>query len=85
MPYNNICYTINDLSSNHLPELLKFNRVNVTKNELTPYRTDWSVFTDRADGRKIDHNLKNTNTIDYCISEKIFIESMQAVLHLPTT
>jgi len=29
--YNNTCYTVNDLSSNHLPMILKFDRVNITK------------------------------------------------------
>jgi len=47
--YNNTCYSENDLSSNHLPVILKFDRVNITKNELTMNKTDWSEFFNRTD------------------------------------
>jgi len=33
--YNNTCYSENYLLSNHLPIILKFDRVNITKNKLT--------------------------------------------------
>jgi len=49
VPYNNSCYTINDLSSNHFLVLLKFDRVNLTKTELTLRKTDWSAFLDKSD------------------------------------
>jgi len=37
--YNSICYTINDLSSNHLPVILKFDQVNISKNNLVLNKT----------------------------------------------
>jgi len=46
---------------------LKFDRVNLIKNELTLRKTDWSVFFDKTDKWRIDYNLTNENSIDQCI------------------
>jgi len=39
LSFNSTCYSENDFSSNHLP-VLKFDRVNITKNELVLNKTD---------------------------------------------
>jgi len=49
LSYNSICYSENDLSSNHLPVILKFDRVNITKKELTINKTDWPEFFNKTD------------------------------------
>jgi len=66
--YNSTCYTINDLSSNHLPVILKFDRVNITKNELTLNKTDWPEFSNKTDGWRIDYRLQDAEFINHCIN-----------------
>jgi len=69
VPYNFNCYTINELSSNHLPVFLKFKRVNISKKDLVTFRTDWSVFLNKSDKWRIDYNLRDPVAIDSCITE----------------
>jgi len=55
------------LSSNHLLVILKFDRVNITKNELTLNKTNWSEFLNKSDGWRVDHRHQNAESIDQCI------------------
>jgi len=65
--YNSTCYSENDLSSNYLPVILKFDRVNVIKNELVLNKTNWSEFFNKTDRWRVDHRTSNLNSIDRSI------------------
>jgi len=67
VPYNNICYSMDELTSNHLPVMLKFDRVNVTRTECTYNTTDWSAFYSRTDKWRIDCRQQNKQAIDLSI------------------
>jgi len=56
-----------DMSSNHFPVILKFDNVNVLKNEKIISKTDWNKFFNRTDRWRIDHNLNSEDNIDNCI------------------
>jgi len=62
--YTSSCYTENDLTSNHLPVILKFDCVNVSKNELKLSKTDWDEFFGRTDRWRVDYKISSENTID---------------------
>jgi len=68
--YTSSCYTENDLSSNHLPVILKFDCVNIAKNELKLSKTDWNEFFDRTDRWRVDYKISSEKSIDNNI-EKI--------------
>jgi len=67
VPYNYTCCTINDLTSNHLPVILKFDRVNIAKTEFTVHKTDWTDFQNRTDKWRIDYAIHSEQTIDSSI------------------
>jgi len=67
--YNSTCYSENDLSSNHLPVILNFDRVNIAKNELMLHKTDWSEFFNRTDKWRVDYRSLSLNSIDYTIEK----------------
>jgi len=69
IPYNYSCYTINDLSSNHLPVFLKFENVNIAKKNITLDKTDWSEFFNRTDKWRIVYELQNQDSIDDSIEK----------------
>jgi len=64
VPYNYICYTMDELTSNHLPVILKFDRVNVARTEFTYNTTDWTAFYNKTDKWRIDHRLQSEEYID---------------------
>jgi len=67
LSYNSTCSTDNDLSSNHLPVILTFDRVNIAKNNLKINKTDWEEFYKKTDRWRIDYRTLNSNSIDHCI------------------
>jgi len=67
IPFNCSCYTINDLTSNHLPVIMKFDQVNITRNNMVLNKTDWQQFFGGTDKWRIDHRLHDTGSIDKCI------------------
>jgi len=64
IPYNCACYTMDELTSNHLPVILKFDRVNVSRTELTYNTTDWTAFYNKTDKWRIDYRQQNEQAID---------------------
>jgi len=69
VPYNYACYTMNDLSSNHLPVILKYDRINIVKNEFTARKTNWTVYRNRTNGWRIDYALHSEQDIDSNITK----------------
>jgi len=69
VPYNYVCNTINDLSSNHLPVILKFERINIVKNEITARKTNWTAYRNGTNGWRIDYALHSEKDIDNNISK----------------
>jgi len=69
VPYNYVCYTINDLPSNHLPVILKYDRINIAKNEFTVRKTNSTVYRNRTNGWRIDYALHSEQDIDSNITK----------------
>jgi len=65
--YNYTCNTLFDMSSHHFPVILKFENVNIVRNELIVTKTDWEKFYNKTDKWRIEHGLENENSIDDCI------------------
>jgi len=51
-----------------LPVVLKFDKVNITKKEITTIKTDWPEFF-KTDKWRIDYRLNNQEQIDICIDK----------------
>jgi len=65
--YNCACYTVNDLSFNHLPVM--FDPVNVNRYKTTLVKTDWSEFFKITDSWRIDYKMNNQEALDNCITK----------------
>lgn len=63
------CYTVDDLSSNHLPIMLDLNQDSPLKKEKVIFHTDWKKYGRLTKSWNIVRALDNFSKIDSCVSE----------------
>lgn len=69
IPYLNNCYSLDELSSNHIPVILELENVNVVRRDKVSFKTDWSKFSSSTSCWKINHKFHSISDIDECIDE----------------